>query len=150
MTLEFLVQAAVAGFIASYLHLMMALWAPSYGLPRLDFGMGIAVHSWGKSFEGQPPPYWAGFFAVLMNGVLLGLLYAAVVGPWLASYIDAPPAVLGIVYGAILWLPAQFIFVPLFLKGGILGLREHNFAWATAVVVHGTYGLVVGWLSPAF
>jgi hypothetical protein len=150
MTLEFMVQAGLAGFIASYLHLMMALWGPAYGLPRLDFGMGIAVNSWGESFEGKDPPYWAGFFAVLMNGVLFGLLYASVVGPWLAGYIDAPPAVLGMVYGAILWFPAQFIFVPFFLKGGVLGLHHHKLAWLTAVVVHGTYGLIVGWLSPVF
>lgn len=144
MTLEFITQAAIAGILATYVHLVLALWAPCYGLPRLDFSAGIAAISWGDSFKDSPPPYWMGFIAIHLNGIFFALLYASVFGPLLPG----EPVIRGAIYGAILWVGSQLIFVPFFLKGGFFGLKESKLAWLTAVVVHGTYGMIVGWLSP--
>ena len=57
MTPDVFFQIAAVGALATYAHIIMALWAPSYGLPRIDFSMGIAEISWGQSFDGKPP-YW--------------------------------------------------------------------------------------------
>ena len=42
MELDVFILIAAAGFLATYTHLVIALWAPRFGLPRLDFAMGIA------------------------------------------------------------------------------------------------------------
>ena len=105
--------------------------------------MGIAELTWGESFEGRAP-YWMGFAAIHMNGIILALIYAAAVGP----YLPGIPVVRGLIYGGILFIVAQFFFVPVFLRGGIMGMKHHKMAWLTAVIVHGVFGAMVGWLCP--
>ena len=36
-------MVAAAGVLATYVHLAFALWAPRYGLPRLDFAKAMAL-----------------------------------------------------------------------------------------------------------
>jgi uncharacterized membrane protein YagU involved in acid resistance len=143
MQFDVFVMIAAGGVLATYAHLVLALWAPRVGLPRIDFSMGIAELTWGESFDGKAP-YWMGFAAIHMNGIIFALLYSTVV----AQYLPGIPVVRGLIYGAILFIPAQFFFVPLFLQGGIMGLKHHRMAWLTAIIVHGVYGAIVGWLCP--
>ena len=79
-----------------------------------------------------------------MNGILFALIYAMEVG----ALLPGEPVVRGILWGGILFVVAQLFFVPVFLRGGILGLKHHKMAWLTALIVHGVYGAIVGWLSP--
>lgn len=143
MKLDVFILIAAVGVLATYAHLVMALWAPRYGLPRLDFSLGIAELSWAEKFDGKPP-YWMGFAAIHMNGIILALVYATEVGPLLPGI----PLVKGILWGGILFVGAQFIFVPFFLRGGFFGLKHHPRAWMTALIVHGIYGAILGWLCP--
>ena len=143
MDLEFFIQASAAGFLGGYVLLIFALWAPRYGLPRLDFPRGMTELTFGDSFEG-PAPYGWGVALLHMNGILFGLLYATVVGPLLPGEL----VVRGLIWGVILFFGAQLIFVPIFLKGGIFSLKHDPKAWITALFVHVLYGVVVGWLSP--
>ena len=105
--------------------------------------MGIAELTWGESFQGKAP-YWMGFTAIHMNGIIFALLYATVAAPLLPGI----PVVRGILWGGILFVAAQLFFVPIFLRGGVFGLKHHRMAWATALLVHGVYGAIVGWLCP--
>lgn len=41
MQLDDFVMAAAAGFLATYVHMVLALWAPRFGLPRLDFAKAL-------------------------------------------------------------------------------------------------------------
>jgi hypothetical protein len=143
MDLEFIIQASVAGILGGYVLLIFALWAPRYGLPRLDFPRGMTQLTFGDSFEG-PAPYGLGIALLHVNGILFALLYATVVGPLLPGEL----VVRGLIWGVILFFGAQLIFVPIFLKGGIFSLKHGPKAWITALLVHVLYGVVVGWLSP--
>ncbi len=143
MQLDAFIMIAVGGILATYAHLVLALWAPRVGLPRLDLSMGIAELTWGETFEGRAP-YWMGFWAIHMNGIILALLYAAAIG----EHLPGIPVVRGIIWGGILFVVAQLIFVPVFLKGGILGLKHDRLAWLTALIIHAAYGAMVGWLCP--
>jgi hypothetical protein len=143
MDLEFIIQASVAGILGGYVLLIFALWAPRYGLPRLDFPRGMTQLTFGDSYEG-PAPYGLGIALLHVNGILFALLYATVVGPLLPGEL----VVRGLIWGVILFFGAQLIFVPIFLKGGIFSLKHGPKAWITALLVHVLYGVVVGWLSP--
>lgn len=143
MDLEFIIHASAAGILGAYVLIIFALWAPRYGLPRLDFSRGMTQLTFGDSFEG-PAPYGLGLAQVLTNGILFALLYATVVAP----YLPGEPVVRGLIWGVILFFGAQLIFVPVFLQGGIFSLKHGPWAWVTALVVHLLYGVVVGWLSP--
>lgn len=143
MSLENFVLISLVGVLATYAHLIMALWAPSIGLPRIDFAAGMADITWGESFEGKAP-YWMGFTMIHMNGVLFALMYSGFVG----GYLPGPDVVKGILWGGILFIGAQFFFVPFFLKGGFFGLKHGKMGWVTALMVHGIYGAIVGWLCP--
>ena len=133
----------IAGIIASYGLLVMALWAGGLGLPRLDFARAMAERTYGESFDGQAP-YWAGQAVIYLNGIFFALIYATVVG----RYLPGPELLRGAIWGAILWFVSGVFFVPLFLKEGFFLSHIHKNAWITSAMVHGVWGLIVGWLSP--
>ncbi len=143
MSLEFILLASFAGVLATYVHLMFALWAPKYGLVRLDFAKVLNEISFRESFE-QEPPYWLGLLQVHLNGIVFALIYATLVGPLLPG----EPLLRGLMWGGILFIASQLLFVPVFLGHGVFGLKAHKRAWMTAIVVHGFYGAILGWLCP--
>ena len=145
MPLESIVITINAGIIATYGLLVMALWAGGLGLPRLDFSRAMAERTYGESFEGQAP-YWAGQAVIYLNGIFFALLYATVIG----HYLPGPDLLKGAIWGAILWFISGVFFVPLFLKEGFFLSHVDKKAWLTSAIVHGVWGLIVGWLSPIY
>ena len=143
MNLADFTMVAAAGVLATYVHMVLALWAPRFGLPRLDFAKMMADLSFGESFKDEPP-YWLGLAALHLNGIVFALLYATVFGPILPG----PDIFRGLLYGGILLVGSQCVFVPLVLRGGFFGLKHDRRAWMTAILVHAIYGLILGWLSP--
>jgi hypothetical protein len=143
MSLDFFIIVSAVGILATYVHLIFALWAPRYGLPRIDLPRGMTQLTFGDSFEG-PAPYGWGIAVIHMNGIIFALLYATVIGPYLPGEL----VVRGLIFGGILFIAAQLIFVPIFLQDGIFGVKGHPRGWITALIIHQLYGLVLGWLSP--
>ena len=143
MDLEFLVTVIIAGIIATYGLLVMALWAFRLGLPRLDFSRAMTELTYGQSFEG-PAPYWAGQAVIYMNGIFFALLYATAIGP----YLPGPDLAKGVIWGAILFVISGVFYVPVILREGFFLAHVHKNAWITSAMVHGVWGLIVGWLSP--
>ncbi len=143
MDIEFFVHVSLAGILATYVHLIFALWAPRYGLPRIDLPRGMTQLTFGDSFEG-PAPYAWGIFVIHLNGIIFALLYATVV----AQYLPGELVIRGLIWGFIWFIGAGFIFVPFFLQDGFFGLKGHKMGWLTALVIHLLYGGVLGWLSP--
>ncbi len=143
MGLDFFLHVSGVGVLAGYILLIFALWAPRYGLPRLDFPRGMTELTFGDSYDG-PAPYGMGIALLHVNGAIFALLYATVV----AQYLPGDPFIRGVIWGVILFFGAQLIFVPIFLRGGFFSLKHGPWAWVTALVVHILYGAVVGWLSP--
>ncbi len=145
MPLESIVITIIAGIIATYGLLVMALWAFRLGLPRLDFSRAMAELTYGESFEGQAP-YWAGQAVIYLNGIFFALIYATVV----AQYLPGPDLVKGAIWGGVLFLISGVFFVPLFMREGFFLSHIHKNAWITSAMVHGVWGMIVGWLSPIY
>lgn len=143
MHIGLLASAAFAGIIATYVLLILAVWAPAVGLPRLDFARAMANLSYGDSVKGEVP-YLAGITVIYMNGIIFSLLFALVVG----AYLPGIPVVRGAIWGVILFAVSGVFFVPVFLKEGFFLNHIHRNAWITSLIVHGAWGVVVGWLAP--
>jgi len=141
--LENIVLVAIAGFLATYVHMLFAMWAPKFGLPRLDFPKGLAMLTFEETFDGNPP-ISLGLIQIHLNGIVFALLYANVI----AQYLPGIPLVKGILFGGILFLASGLFFVPVIVRHGIFFCKEHPRAWMTAFVVHGVFGVVLGWLCP--
>lgn len=155
MDLEFFLLSVFAGIMGSYGLLSMALWADSLGLPRLDFSRAMANLTYSRTFEseaepgakggGPNTPYWPGMIVIFMNGIFFALLYSSIV----AQYIPIEQGVLkGAVWGVVLWFISGIFFVPVYLKEGLMLSHIHPQAWLTSLMVHGIYGLFVGWIAP--
>jgi hypothetical protein len=143
MTLGFLIHVAIAGVLATYCHLIGALWLRSLGLPPLDLSRAMADYTYGESFS-EPPSYWAGQMVIYFNGVVFALFYATVVGPLLPG----PDVLRGAIYGLILFLLSGLLFSPIFIDKGLFLVKVHERAWISALIVHLVWGVIIGWLSP--
>jgi hypothetical protein len=143
MTLEFFMKAALAGFFATYIHMLLGLWAPRIGLPRLDFAGRLATLSFADSYAGSPP-YALGLITLYLNGIFFALLYAAVIGPLLPG----TPMMRGLMMAGILYVASQAFFVPLFMHDGFFGRKNEVSPYLTVIMVYGVFGLVLGWLAP--
>ena len=141
--LDFILLSIISGILASYVLLANALWLQSLKLPRLDFSTAMANLTYGEQFEGKPP-YFAGMIVIYFNGIIFALLYSTVV----AQYLPGEPIVKGAIWGAILWFFSGIFYVPFILKEGFFLSHIHPMAWFSSGIVHGMYGLVVGWLAP--
>lgn len=143
MNLENFILISAVGFLASYVHLVMALWAPQIGLPQLNLAMALSNISFDDDHK-EEPPYLVGLAMVQLNGIMFALLYATVIGPLLPG----TPFIKGIIYGGILLIVSQLFFVSVYLKEGLFLSKLHPHAWITATMVHGIYGGILGWLCP--
>ena len=143
MTLGFLIHVAIAGVLATYCHLIGALWLRSLGLPPLDLSRAMADYTYGESFS-EPPSYWAGQIVIYFNGVVFALFYATVAGPLLPG----PDVLRGAIYGLILFLLSGLLFSPIFIDKGLFLVKVHERAWISALIVHLVWGVIIGWLSP--
>jgi hypothetical protein len=143
MKLDFLMAVATAGFLATYFHLVFALVADRVGLAKVDLAKGTGKLLFGDSYDGDPP-YLLGVAAVQLNGIIFGLVYATVIGPMMAG----PNVLRGLAFGGLLYLYAQCIHVPIFMKGGLFSHKVHRLAWLTTALAHVIYGIILGWLSP--
>jgi hypothetical protein len=143
MNLETFILISAVGFLASYAHLMIGLWAHRIGLPRLNLAMAMSHLSLGPE-EQEPSPHWVGLAVVQLNGILFALLYGGLVG----AYLPGLPVVRGLIWAGVLLLTSQMFFVPVFLKEGVFLSKLHRRAWITAAMCHAIYGAVLGWLCP--
>ncbi len=143
MDLELIVGAIIGGIIATYVLLVMSLWINRFGLPRLDFARAMTNLTYGEQFGGEGP-YWAGTIVIYFNGVIFALLFSTVVG----QYLPGIPVFRGAVWGVFLWFMSGIFFVPLILREGFFLSHIHKMAWFSSLIVHGLWGIIVGWLSP--
>lgn len=143
MTLAFVLHVAIAGILATYCHLIAGLWVKPIGLPPLDLSRGMADFTFGDSFD-VAPSYWAGQYVIYCNGIVFALFYATVAGPLLPG----PDVVRGAIFGLILFVLACTLFAPIFLRIGLFMLKVDRNAWATSLIIHLVWGIMIGWLSP--
>lgn len=132
-------RATVAGVIGT--AVLTALWLvePSIGLPKIAIGqilssiMSVSVaHSSVGAVGG-----WIVHFIV---GILLALIYA-----WMfVGRLSGPSVVRGMIYGALVFVVAQCVFMP--LVGAGFFARGDVELLIGSLLGHLVYGGVVGWI----
>ncbi len=133
------VRAAAAGAVGT--AVITALWQvePSIGLPRIAVGhilssfMSVSVARLQVGVTG-------GWLMHLLFGICFALLYAR----FFVQRLDLAPVWRGAVYGVLIFLAAQLVFMPL-VGGGVFS-RGDGALLAGSLLGHVAYGIVVAWI----
>ena len=132
-------RATVAGAIGT--GVLTALWLvePAIGLPNIAVGqilstfMSVSVAHLHVGVAG-------GWIVHLVVGILLALIYA-----WaFAERLPGPSALRGAIYGVLVFVFAQIVFMP--LVGAGFFSRGDIELLAGSLLGHIAYGAVVGWI----
>ncbi|MBP2646433.1 MAG: hypothetical protein H6Q77_57 [Gemmatimonadetes bacterium] len=131
-------RAAAAGVIGTVAMTILFFLEPLLGLPRMAEG-GILSTVMSATVAHVPVGFVGGWVVHFTVGIALALFYAAAV----ANRLPGAPAVRGALYGALVFLGAQLVVMPLvgagFFSSGdparVLG----------SLAGHLVYGGVVGW-----
>lgn len=94
-----------------------------------------------------------GWVAHLVHSVIFGVIFAAILSlPVLTRYADTvwPSAILGLIYGAILWVVAAGLVMPVWLMavGFPVPPPFPNWTLPGSLVPHLVYGVVLGGTYP--
>lgn len=131
-------RAAVAGVIGTVAMTLLFFLEPLLGLPKMSEGgilstvMSAAVAHFPVGFVGG----WVVHFSV---GIALALIYAAVA----ANRLPGAPTLRGASYGAVVFLGAQLVVMPL-VGAGIFSSGDPG-RLLGSLAGHLVYGGVVGW-----
>jgi uncharacterized membrane protein YagU involved in acid resistance len=120
-------RAVAAGLIGTASMTALLLIEPSLGLPNIAIGQILSGAAIG----------WCIHFGV---GVVFALVYAAV----FVRRLPGGPFVRGVLYGGLIFLLAQLIFMPL-VGGGVFSRGDAEMI-AGSLLGHLVYGGVVGWI----
>ncbi len=131
-------RAAVAGLVGTAAMTALLLVEPSIGLPKIAMGQVLST-SLGLTtahLAVGPALGWCLHFGI---GVVLAVIYAAAFD----ARLPGPPVVRGAVYGAMVFVVAQVVFMP--LVGGGLFSRGDLELITGSLLGHLLYGGVIGW-----
>ncbi len=139
--------AVIAGFASGYVMLLGSYWLEAvFGVMRLDFG-----HTGLQYIGGEKPGWWiVGVAFHLIDSVLLGLAYAAVVWPRLDAW-GIPDdeawsgAAAGITFGVIIWAVLAMLIAMPMMGQGIFGYRIRSIRPAVlSLGLHLIWGTLLG------
>ena len=131
-------RAAVAGVIGTVAMTVLFFLEPLIGLPRMAEG-GILSTVMSATVAHLPVGFAGGWVVHFTVGIALALLYAAVA----ATRMPGAPALRGALYGALVFLGAQLVVMPLVGAGIFSGGQPARLLGSLAG--HFVYGSVVGW-----
>ncbi|HEU4785799.1 MAG TPA: DUF6789 family protein [Gemmatimonadaceae bacterium] len=132
-------RATVAGAIGTLVLTALWLVEPSIGLPRIAIGQ-ILSSFMAVSVAHASVGAIGGWIVHFIVGILLALIYA-----WIfVDRLPGPPTARGAIYGVLVFLVAQSVFMPMvgagFFAHGDLELLVGS------LLGHIVYGSVVGWI----
>lgn len=141
-------RAAFAGFVAGYLMALAGYWIEAVlGISEID-----VAHAGLRYVSGGRSGWWiVGIIFHLIDSVLLGLLFGAVVYPrWserlrprfgpFRSHLAAALA-----YAGVVWLVLDMLIAMPFMGAGPFGRRTGSVRPALAsLALHGVFGTVLG------
>jgi len=132
-------RAAVAGAIGT--GILTALWLvePSIGLPKIAIGQILSTFM-SVSVAHLHVGATGGWIVHLLVGILLALIYAR----FFADRLPGPPAARGAMYGALVFVIAQSVFMPL-VGAGVFSRGDIELLIGS-LLGHIVYGIVVGWI----
>jgi uncharacterized membrane protein YagU involved in acid resistance len=131
-------RAAIAGLLGTAAMTALLLVEPSIGLPKIAMGQVLST-SLGLTtahLSIGPALGWALHFLI---GMALAVIYAAAFD----RRLPGPAVVRGMIYGALVFVVAQVVFMPL-VGGGIFS-RGDSELLAGSLLGHLLYGGVIGW-----
>jgi uncharacterized membrane protein YagU involved in acid resistance len=131
-------RAVAAGVIGTATMTALLLIEPSVGLPNIAIGQ-ILSSALGLSAY-LPTGAAIGWCIHFVVGVAFALVYAGV----FARRLPGSPFVRGVVYGGLIFVLAQLIFMPL-VGGGVFSRGDVQMI-AGSLLGHLVYGGVVGWI----
>jgi uncharacterized membrane protein YagU involved in acid resistance len=131
-------RAAVAGVIGTVAMTMLFVLEPLIGLPRMAEG-GILSTVMSATVAHLPVGFVGGWAVHFTVGIALALLYAAAA----ANRVPGPPAARGALYGALVFLGAHLVLMPL-VGAGIFSSGDPA-RLLGSLAGHLVYGGVVGW-----
>jgi uncharacterized membrane protein YagU involved in acid resistance len=131
-------RAAAAGLVGTAAMTALLLVEPSIGLPKIAMGQVLST-SLGLTTAHLvigPAVGWGLHFVI---GMVLAVIYAAA----FEQRLPGPPVVRGMIYGVMVFVLAQMVFMP--LVGGGLFSRGDLELIGGSLLGHLLYGAVVGW-----
>ena len=131
-------RAAVAGLIGTAAMTALLLVEPSIGLPKIAMGQVLST-SLGLTtahLSIGPALGWALHFLI---GMALAVIYAGAFD----RRLPGTAVVRGMLYGALVFVVAQVVFMPL-VGGGVFS-RGDSELLAGSLLGHLLYGAVIGW-----
>jgi uncharacterized membrane protein YagU involved in acid resistance len=131
-------RAAVAGLIGTAAMTALLLVEPSIGLPKIAMGQVLST-SLGLTTARLaigPAVGWGLHFVI---GMVLAVIYAA----FFERRLPGLPVVRGMIYGVMVFVLAQVVFMPL-VGGGVFSRGDLELI-AGSLLGHLLYGAVVGW-----
>jgi uncharacterized membrane protein YagU involved in acid resistance len=131
-------RAAVAGVIGTVAMTLLFFLEPLIGLPRMAEG-GILSMVMSATVAHLPVGFVGGWLVHFGVGIGLALIYAGLAAPRLAG----APAARGAMYGALVFLGAQLIVMPL-VGAGIFSSGDPA-RLLGSLAGHLVYGALVGW-----
>jgi uncharacterized membrane protein YagU involved in acid resistance len=131
-------RAAIAGVLGTLAMTMLFFLEPLLGLPKMSEG-GILSTVMSASVAHLPVGFVGGWIIHFAAGIGLALLYAAVVQPRLPG----PSVVRGMLYGALVFVGAQLVLMPL-VGAGVFSRGDAG-RLLGSLAGHLLYGGVVGW-----
>jgi len=131
-------RAAVAGLVGTAAMTALLLVEPSIGLPKIAMGQVLST-SLGLTtahLSFGPALGWCLHFVI---GMVLAVIYA-----WaFDARLPGPPIVRGMLYGAMVFVVAQVVFMPL-VGGGFFSRGDLELITGS-LLAHLLYGGVIGW-----
>lgn len=132
-------RAAVAGLIATGVMTALLLVEPSVGLPKIAIGQILSTSLGLASAHLASGPV-LGWIIHFVIGMSLALLYAAAFD----RRLPGPPLARGLLYGVLVFVAAQLVFMPL-VGGGVFSRGDVELL-AGSLLGHLVYGGLTGWI----
>ena len=133
-----LARAAVAGLVGTAAMTTLLLVEPSVGLPKIAMGQVLAS-SLGLTTARLPIGPAVGWGLHFIIGMALAVIYAGVFD----RRLPGSAVVRGVLYGVLVFVVAQVVFMPL-VGGGFLSRGDLELV-AGSLLGHLLYGGVTGW-----
>lgn len=131
-------RAAWAGVLGTVAMTLLFFLEPLLGLPKLSEG-GILSTVMSATVAHFPVGFVGGWVVHFLVGICLALIYAGVA----ANRLPGAPALRGASYGAVVFLGAQLVIMPL-VGSGIFSSGDPG-RLLGSLAGHLVYGGVVGW-----
>lgn len=132
-------RAAAAGLVGTGVMTALLLVEPSVGLPKIAMGQVLSTSLGAASAHLTigPAVGWVLHFVI---GMMLALAYAA----YFDRRLPGTPLTRGMLYGVLVFVAAQLVFMPL-VGGGVFSRGDAELL-AGSLLGHLVYGGLTGWI----